>query len=222
MFGLKDASLYAEERPDGTTVAYPAEKYGIKVASIGFVMDKNEAAVVRGPLLAKYFALLFEQIEWGGLDFLIFDLPPGTGDIQITLTQQIPLTGAIIVTTPQEISIVDVRRSVAMFKKVNVNILGIIENMSYFAPPDVPDKKYYIFGKGGGKLVAEENAVKLLGEVPLNIEMRETSDGGKPFVLLEGENPQKDVLLDIADKTVSEIRKVNYRKSLEGEVSIEA
>ncbi len=213
MFGLSDNTLEAYETDEGKTVAYPLEQYDIKVASMGFILNREQAAIVRGPMLAGYFTLLFEQVEWGPLDFLVFDLPPGTGDIQLTLTQKIPLTGSVIVTTPQEISVSDVRRSIAMFKKVDVDILGIIENMSYFVPPDMPDKKYYIFGKGGGKRVADESETAFLGEVPLNIKMRENNDSGKPIVIADPEGNQAKVLKDITAKIVSQIRKRNYENS---------
>ncbi|MFC2132022.1 Mrp/NBP35 family ATP-binding protein [Bacteroidota bacterium] len=220
MFDLKDAKIVAVDKPDGSSVAYPSEKYGIKVASMGFVMQQDEAAIVRGPRLAAYFSMLFEQIEWGDLDFLVFDLPPGTGDIQLTLTQKIPVTGSVIVTTPQDIAVADVRRSIAMFKRVNVDILGVVENMSYFIPPDMPDKKYNIFGQGGGKKVAAEQKVNFLGEVPISIEMRERNDGGKPMVLADENNPQSKVLQDITANIVSEIRKLNYKKSIESDLEI--
>ncbi|MBI5325089.1 MAG: Mrp/NBP35 family ATP-binding protein [Ignavibacteriae bacterium] len=220
MFGLEKQPINAVETPDGKVIAYPNEKFDIKIASMGFILQRDEAAIVRGPMLASYFSMLFEQIEWGPLDFLLFDLPPGTGDIQLTLTQKIPLTGAVIVTTPQEISLADVRRSIAMFQRVNVDILGIIENMSYFVPPDMPDKKYHIFGQGGGKTVAKENSIKLLGEVPLDIRMREGNDSGKPIVFEN--NAQAGVFKNIAATIVSEVRKLNYSKmeSVETQISI--
>jgi len=220
MFDLKDAKIFAVEQPDGKSVAYPTEKYGIKVASMGFIMKQDEAAIVRGPMLAGYFSMLFEQIEWGELDYLVFDLPPGTGDIQLTLTQKIPVTGSVIVTTPQEIAVADVRRSISMFKRVNVDILGVIENMSYFTPPDMPDKKYHIFGEGGGKNIAHEYKVKFLGEVPLNIQMRENNDGGKPIVLADSENAQSKIIREITANIVSEIRKLNYKNSIENNLEI--
>jgi ATP-binding protein involved in chromosome partitioning len=212
MFGLEGQQFEAEEGPNGQPLAVPLEKYGIKVASMGFIMNKDEAAIVRGPMLAGYFSLLFEQIKWGPLDFLIFDLPPGTGDIQLTLTQRVPLTGAVVVTTPQDISVADVRRSVKMFEKVKVDLLGIIENMSYFVPDDMPDKKYYIFGEGGGKKVAQECNVDLLGEVPLSIKMREKSDGGKPMVLDDDAGEQGSVIRGLAGEIVAKVRKLNYEK----------
>lgn len=220
MFGLADEQLGAIEMPDGKTFAVPNEKYGIKIASMGFIMKKNEAAVLRGPMLAGYFTMLFEQVEWGELDFLIFDLPPGTGDIQLTLTQKIPLTGAVVVTTPQEIALADVRRAIAMFRKVNVDVLGIVENMSYFTPPDMPDKKYHIFGEGGGKQVAKDFGVNLLGEIPLDIEMREGNDSGMPPMLSSGESVYKNEILKMAEKTVTEIRKINNKKINKPQVKI--
>lgn len=221
MFGMTDARLEAHEREDGTVVAYPSEKWGIKVASMGFIMNRDQAAIIRGPMLAGYFSMLFEQLDWGLLDFLVFDLPPGTGDIQLTLTQKIPLTGAVIVTTPQEIALADVRRSIAMFKRVNVNILGIIENMSYFSPPDMPDKKYYIFGRGGGKLVADEAGVPLLGEVPLDIDMREGNDGGMPIVLRDDISRQKQILIHITKNLVKQIRKINHENLMDSTLQIQ-
>lgn len=213
MYGVTDERLQVTSLPDGSQMAIPVEQYGIKIASMGFVINRDEAAIVRGPMLAGYFSMLFEQVAWGDLDFLVFDLPPGTGDIQLTLTQKIPLTGAVVVTTPQEISLADVRRSITMFNRVKVDVIGIVENMSYFTPDDMPDKKYYIFGEGGGKAIAKEFGVDLLGQVPLNIAMREGNDGGMPVVLSKDGGNQKEILKDITLKVVSGIRKINYEKS---------
>ena len=221
MFGLADDQLGAIQAPDGKTYAVPNEKYGIKIASMGFLMKKNEAAVLRGPMLAGYFSMLFEQVEWGDLDFLIFDLPPGTGDIQLTLTQKIPLTGAVVVTTPQEIALVDVRRAIAMFRKVNVDVIGIVENMSYFSPPDLPDNKYYIFGKGGGKSVADEYGVNLLAEIPLDINMREGNDSGKPAILNRDNDIQKGELFTMTENIVSEVRRINNKKTGQPKLKIQ-
>ncbi|MBS1538332.1 MAG: Mrp/NBP35 family ATP-binding protein [Bacteroidetes bacterium] len=211
MFDLAGAQLEAEKLPDGRIIGQPNERYGVKVASIGFVMQRDQAAILRGPMLAGYFNTLVEQINWGKLDFLVFDLPPGTGDIQLTLTQRVPLTGAVIVTTPQEISLSDVRRSISMFARVNVEILGIVENMSYFTPPELPDKKYYIFGKGGGQVVADENNVPLLGEVPITLGTREGGDEGLPVVLNPEEFSQGEILRNITARLASQIRLANFR-----------
>jgi len=210
MFGLEGATLPAIEEPDGKVLAYPNEKFGIKVASMGFVMNRDQAAIIRGPMLSQFFTMLFEQIEWGPLDYLLFDLPPGTGDIQLTLTQKIPLTGAIIVTTPQDISIADVRRCIGMFNKVGANIIGIVENMSYFIPPDMPDKKYYIFGKGGGARIAGEKGIALLGEIPLDIEMREYNDNGKPYLLVNEKGEFNKAFSSITINIISRLRKHNF------------
>ncbi len=214
MFGLQGATMQAEKTEDGRILGTPNKQYGIEIASIGFVMQRDQAAILRGPMLAGYFKTLVDQILWSDLDFLIFDLPPGTGDIQLTLTQQIPLTGAVIVTTPQEIALADVRRSIAMFRKVQVDILGVVENMSYFIPPDAPEKRYHIFGKGGGTTVANESGVPLLGELPINLAVRSGGDDGLPAVL----NPDTDfnvveTIKQIAANVVKETRIVNARRS---------
>ncbi len=183
LFGLEGATLSAEKRDDGSIVGYPIEQYGIKVASMGFIMQRDQAAIFRGPMLAGYFRTLVEQIEWGELDALVFDLPPGTGDVQLTLAQQVPLSGAIIVTTPQSLALADVRRSIAMFRRVNVEIIGIIENMSYYIPPNAPEQRYYVFGSGGGRQLAHEADVPFLGEIPLHDDIRTACDAGLPAVL---------------------------------------
>ena len=207
MYGVAGAQMEAEKSETGALIGYPIEQYGVKIASIGFIMDRDQAAIMRGPMLAGYFTTLMDQIAWGDLDFLVFDLPPGTGDIQLTLTQRVPLDGAVIVTTPQEISVSDVRRSISMFKKVHVTILGVIENMSYFIPPDAPEKQYYIFGKGGGERVAQDSGVPFLGEVPLTIDTREGGDVGFPVVLNPEYLQQGDIIRSITASIVSSIRK---------------
>lgn len=215
MYGLAGQQMRAEKGENGKIVGHPNEAHGVKVASIGFVMERDQAAILRGPMLAGYFSTLVDQIQWGELDFLLFDLPPGTGDIQLTMTQRIPLTGAVVITTPQEIALADVRRSIQMFRKVNVDVLGIIENMSYFVPPDAPEKKYHIFGEGGGKAVAEEYGVKVLGEVPIEMRIREGGDSGTPFVLDPESGSQGDAIRQIAANLVAEVRRANVRTSSE-------
>ncbi len=220
MFGIGQARLEAVRTEDGKTYAKPRDKYGIKVASMGNIMERDDAAIVRGPMLAGYFNMLHEQIWWGNLDFLIFDLPPGTGDIQLTLCQRIPLSGAIVVTTPQEIALADVRRSIKMFEKVNVDILGIVENMSYFTPPDMPEKKYEIFGSGGGRAMSEEYNVDLLAEVPLTIEMRDANDGGMPVVLKNFDSPSSQAIVGATNIVLKKLRKKNYETSSNPEIKI--
>ncbi len=211
MYGLTGAGMRAEQGPDGKIVGYPNEAHGVKVASIGFVMQRDQAAILRGPMLAGYFSTLVDQIQWGDLDVLLFDLPPGTGDIQLTMTQRIPLTGAVVVTTPQEIALADVRRSIQMFRKVNVDVLGVVENMSYFIPPDMPDKRYHIFGEGGGRAVAAEYDVPFLGEIPLDMHVREGADAGVPIVLGHTDSITADAFRSVADNVLRAIRQANLR-----------
>lgn len=213
MYGLANESMRAEKTADGKVIGYPNEAYGVKIASVGFVMQRDQAAILRGPMLAGYFTMLVEQITWGELDFLIFDLPPGTGDIQLTLTQRIPLTGAVVVTTPQEIALADVRRSIQMFTKVNVDVLGVIENMSYFVPPDMPDRKYHIFGEGGGRSVASEYNVPFLGELPIDTRVRKGADEGFPFVLDPESGTLADAFRGVAENVVREVRRSNARSA---------
>ncbi len=212
MFDLANETMRAEKLPDGSVIGYPNERYGVKIASIGFVMQRDQAAILRGPMLAGYFTTLVGQMQWGALDFLIFDLPPGTGDIQLTLTQRIPLTGAAIVTTPQEIAVSDVRRSVAMFRRVNVDVLGVIENMSWFSPPDMPEKKYPIFGEGGGRAVAAESGAPLLGEIPITLATREGGDEGLPVVLNPDEFRQAEIIRNITANLVRESRRAHAKR----------
>lgn len=192
--GLMDTDVYGPsiptmfnlfETPNITTQKklIPLEKYGIKLISMGFLVDVNQAMIWRGPMATSAVQQFINDVEWGELDFMIMDLPPGTGDIQLAIVQTVPLSGAVIVSTPQTVALDDVRKGISMFKKVNVPVLGLVENMSYFIPPDMPDKKYYIFGEGGAKHLAEELNIPVLGEIPLEQPVRESGDAGKPIVL---------------------------------------
>ena len=194
--GLMDTDIYGPsiptmfdlfERPNITVQKklVPLEKYGIKLVSMGFLVDVNQAMVWRGPMVTSAIKQFMNDVEWGELDYMILDMPPGTGDIQLTIVQSVPLSGAVIVSTPQNVALDDVRKGVAMFNKVNVPVLGVIENMAYFSPPDAPDKKYYIFGQGGATRLADELAVPVLGEIPLEQPIRESGDAGKPIVLAD-------------------------------------
>lgn len=194
--GLMDTDIYGPsiptmfdlfERPNITTQKklIPLEKYGIKMVSMGFLVDVNQAMVWRGPMATSAIQQFMKDVEWGELDYMILDLPPGTGDIQLTIVQTIPLSGAVIVSTPQTVALDDVRKGVAMFQKVKVPVLGVIENMAYFTPPDMPDKKYHIFGEGGASRLAEELAVPVLGEIPIEQPIREAGDNGKPIVIAD-------------------------------------
>ncbi|MEX0723919.1 MAG: Mrp/NBP35 family ATP-binding protein [Gracilimonas sp.] len=206
--GLMDTDIYGpsiptmfniHDRPNITTQKklVPHEKYGIKLVSMGFLVDVDQAMVWRGPMATSAVKQFMTDVEWGELDYLIMDLPPGTGDIQLTIVQTVPLTGAVIVSTPQTVALDDARKGVAMFKKVNVPVLGVVENMAYFTPPDMPDKKYYIFGEGGATLLAQEMNVPVLGEVPLQQTLREGGDSGKPIVLEDTESPAATALMEV-------------------------
>tara|TARA_R110002096_G_scaffold434442_2_gene655998 strand:+ start:25170 stop:26282 length:1113 start_codon:yes stop_codon:yes gene_type:complete len=214
--GLMDTDIYGPsiptmfnifERPNITTQKklIPIEKYGVKMVSMGFLVDVNQAMVWRGPMATSAIKQFITDVEWGELDFMVLDMPPGTGDIQLTIVQTVPLSGAVIVSTPQVVALDDVRKGVAMFQKVNVPVLGVIENMAYFTPPDMPDKKYYIFGEGGAKRLAQELNVPVLGEIPLEQPVREAGDNGKPVVLSDENSPAA-----IALKTATE----NIKKQL--------
>ena len=179
MFGIEDA------RPDATTfgnkeMMFPIEKYGVKIMSIGFFVATNQGLIWRGPMAANAITQLFENTQWGEMDYMIIDFPPGTGDIQLTIVQKIKLTGAIIVTTPQEIALNDARKAASMFTNpdLKVPILGIIENMSWFIPKKHPEEKYYIFGQGGGTILASEINSTLLGQIPLVAEVGEAAEKG--------------------------------------------
>jgi ATP-binding protein involved in chromosome partitioning len=194
--GLMDTDIYGPsiptmfdlfDRPNITTQKklVPLEKYGIKMVSMGFLVDVNQAMVWRGPMATSAIQQFMKDVEWGELDYMVLDLPPGTGDIQLTIVQTIPLSGAVIVSTPQTVALDDVRKGVAMFQKVKVPVLGVIENMAYFTPPDMPEKKYHIFGEGGASRLADELGVPVLGEIPIEQPIREAGDNGKPIVLAD-------------------------------------
>ena len=184
MFGVEDARPIMEEI-DGKQMITPIEKYGVKLLSIGFFVDPDQALVWRGGVASNALKQLITDANWGELDFFVMDLPPGTGDIHLTLVQTMGITGAIVVTTPQEVALADARKGVNMFtgEKVNVPVLGLIENMAWFTPAELPDNKYYIFGKDGGKRLAEELDVPLLGQIPLVQSIRECGDAGRPIAV---------------------------------------
>ena len=195
--GLCDCDLYgpsiglmfgANERPfaDEDNRIIPVERHGLKLMSMGFLLDDAAPAILRGPMVTKYTQQFLRQVNWEGLDYLILDLPPGTGDIQLTIVQTVALTGAVIVTTPQEVALIDARKAASMFEKVNVPVLGIVENMSHFVCPS-DGVRYDIFGSGGGQREAARLKVPLLGEVPIDIATREAGDKGAPIVIAEPE-----------------------------------
>ncbi len=198
MFGLK------HEKPAvvGKTLI-PIEKYGVKMISIGFLVDAKTAVVWRGPMISSALRQFMSDVAWNELDYLIFDLPPGTGDIQLTLTQSVPLTGAVVVTTPQDVALADVIKAVAMFETVKVPILGVIENMSYYLLPD--GTKEYIFGEGGGARLAAKHNLPFLGEIPLAKEVRQSGDEGVPIVIRNPESDQAKLFMQIAEKLAQQI-----------------
>lgn len=210
MFGLTEAHPAAEEI-DGRTRIHPVEKYGVKVLSIGFFVDPNQALIWRGPMASNALTQLFNDAEWGMLDYMVVDLPPGTGDIHLTLVQQIPVTGVAIVTTPQEVALADARKAVGMFnqKNIKVPILGLIENMSYFTPEELPDNRYYIFGKEGGRRMAAVAGIPLLGEIPLVQGIRESGDTGEPVALSEG--PLGKAFAELAANLIRQVEERNIR-----------
>ncbi len=163
----------------------PIEKYGVKIISIGFLSPGDNAIVWRGPMASSALKQFISDTDWGELDYLLFDLPPGTSDIHLTMVQTIPVTGAIVITTPQKVALADASKAISMFQQpsINVPILGIIENMAYFTPKELPDNKYHIFGKDGGKKLAKSNELPFLGEIPLVQSIRESGDEGEPVVL---------------------------------------
>ena len=184
MFDLMDAKPKVSEL-DGTSTIIPIEKYGIKLLSIGFFVDPSKALVWRGPMASNYLTQMLTGADWGELDYLVIDMPPGTGDIHLTLVQQVPVTGVAIVSTPQEVALADARKAVNMFaqESIKVPIIGLIENMSYFTPAELPDNKYFIFGKEGGQRLAEEANIPFLGQIPLVQSICESGDNGKPVAL---------------------------------------
>ena len=182
MFGSEHEHPFIEE-VNGRQLMIPVEKHGVKLISIGYLADPSQAIVWRGPMASKALKQLFSDVNWGDIDYMIVDLPPGTSDIHLTLISAVPLTGAVVVTTPQDVALADARKAIAMFQlpSVNIPVLGLIENMSWFIPEELPDNKYYLFGKDGGQKLAAEMNVKLLGQVPLVQSVREGGDMGNPI-----------------------------------------
>jgi ATP-binding protein involved in chromosome partitioning len=207
--GILDADIYGPSMPrllglsgrpetvDGK-VLRPMEGYGVKVMSMGFLVEEDTPMIWRGPMVMSALTQMLREVEWGELDVLVVDMPPGTGDAQLTMAQQVPLAGAVIVSTPQDLALIDARKGLAMFRKVEVPVLGIVENMSYFLAPDTGNR-YDIFGHGGARREAERLGVPFLGEVPLTMDLREASDAGRPVVATDPEGAQARVYRSIAD-----------------------
>lgn len=210
MFGLEGAKPRASN-VNGKTLIEPIEKYGIKLLSIGFFTDPNQPVPWRGPMVSTAVKQLFNDADWGDLDYLVVDLPPGTGDIHITITQSFPVTGAVIVTTPQNVALADAKKGIGMFlmDAINVPLLGIVENMSYFTPAELPDNKYYIFGQGGGKALAERLEVPFLGEIPLVKSISDSGDAGKPIVLAEENEVMVNAFTEMANRVAQQVSVAN-------------
>ena len=219
--GLLDADIYGpsipmmfdvqEQRPasveiEGRSKMKPVENYGVKILSIGFFTHPDQAVIWRGPMASKALNQMIFDADWGELDFLLIDLPPGTGDIHLSIMQALPITGAVVVSTPQNVALADARKGIAMFRQetINVPVLGLVENMAYFTPAELPENKYYIFGKEGVKYLAQKMEVPLLGEIPLVQSLRESGDVGRPAALQE-QTPLAQAFEEFARNTVAEV-----------------
>lgn len=226
--GLLDADIYGPSMPimldvdgqrplavnvDGKSKMKPVENYGVKLLSIGFFTQPNQAVIWRGPMAAKALNQMIFDADWGELDFLLIDLPPGTGDIHLSIMQSLPITGAVVVSTPQNIALADAKKGVAMFQQdsINVPVLGIVENMAYFTPEELPDNKYYIFGKEGARNLANDLDVPFLGEIPIVQSIREAGDFGRPAAL-QTATPMEESFEDLTRNVVQEV--VSRNKSL--------
>jgi ATP-binding protein involved in chromosome partitioning len=219
--GILDADIYGPSMPrllkisgrptqiEGRIIN-PMQNYGLKVMSMGFLVDEETAMIWRGPMVQSALMQMLREVAWGELDVLVVDMPPGTGDAQLTMAQQVPLAGAVIVSTPQDLALIDARKGLNMFRKVEVPVLGIVENMSYFIAPDT-GARYDIFGHGGARKEAERIGVPFLGEVPLTIEIRENSDAGTPVVVSDPEGAVAGVYRDIAAKVWAQVSETPQR-----------
>lgn len=212
MFGVENERLFVNER-DGKSFMIPIERFGVKVLSIGMLVDPTKAIPWRGPMASKALKQLFSDAEWGELDYMLIDLPPGTGDIHLTLVSAVPVTGAVIVSTPQHVALADARKGINMFQleSINIPVLGLIENMAYFTPAELPDNKYYIFGKEGCRKLADELKIPFLGEIPLVQSIREGGDTGLPVVLDEN-TPASIAFQEVTDNLVRNIAIRNASK----------
>lgn len=204
MLGLNDVPINVDKRPEGD-ILQPAFNHGVKMVSMGFLIDPDQPVMWRGPMLNGIIRQFLYQVNWGELDYLIVDMPPGTGDAQLTLGQAVPLAGAVIVTTPQTVSLQDARRGLKMFEQLGTKILGIVENMSYFIPPDLSDRTYDLFGSGGGEKTSKELNVPLLGCIPLEISLREGGDQGVPITISNPESSSAKALTDIAKQIAAKV-----------------
>ncbi|MCM1985001.1 Mrp/NBP35 family ATP-binding protein [Lyngbya confervoides] len=204
MLDLEDAVIEVQKHPTGD-ILQPAENYGIKLVSMGFLIDRDQPVIWRGPMLNGIIRQFLYQVNWGNLDYLIIDLPPGTGDAQLTLAQAVPMAGVVIVSTPQNVAILDARKGLKMFQQLGVSVLGVVENMSYFIPPDLPERQYDIFGSGGGAALTQELGLPLLGRVPLEMSVRQGGDAGQPILLSQPDSASAQALRDIAQAVAGKV-----------------
>lgn len=209
MFGIEDEQLYMHTTDDGRDLIIPAERYGVKVLSIGFMVDKNSAVLWRGSMASNALNQLITQADWGELDYFLIDMPPGTSDIHLTLVQTLGITGAVIVSTPQQVALADARKGISMFTgdKVNVPVLGIVENMSWFTPAPHPDERYYIFGREGAARLAEELGVDLLGSIPVVADICARGDSGEPIALQD--SITGEAFMELADAVTAAVDRRN-------------
>ncbi len=221
MFGIQGEQPFVQEEGD-RQLMIPIEKFGVKILSIGLLVEPDKALVWRGPMASRALQQLFSDAVWGELDYMIVDLPPGTGDIHLTLVSSMPVTGAVIVTTPQNVSLADARKGVAMFQMdaINVPVLGLVENMAYFTPAELPENKYYIFGKEGGKRLAEEMHIPFLGQLPLIQSICESGDVGKPIVTDTNSTAAK-AYRELAESVAQQVA-ISNQKSLHKEQTASA
>jgi ATP-binding protein involved in chromosome partitioning len=204
MMGLTGAEIKVRQGPQGE-ILEPAFNHGVKMVSMGFLIDPDQPVIWRGPMLNGVIRQFLYQVEWGELDYLIVDMPPGTGDAQLTLAQAVPMAGAVIVSTPQTVAIADARRGLRMFQQLQVPVLGVVENMSVFIPPDAPDKAYDIFGSGGGEKIARELDLPLLGCIPLEMPVRQGGDQGLPILVQAPESAAAKALWAIAQQVAARV-----------------
>ncbi|GAA4145683.1 Mrp/NBP35 family ATP-binding protein [Sphingobacterium lactis] len=206
MFGVENARPESTQTPDGKNKIVPIERFGLKLLSIGFFTDPNQPIPWRGPMATSAIKQLFNDTDWGDLDYLVVDMPPGTGDIHITVAQNYPISGAVIVTTPQQVALADAIKGMAMYQMegVLVPIIGVVENMAYFSPAELPDNKYYIFGKDGGKRLASDNQVPFLGEIPLVKSVSDAGDNGFP-IALDQDDPVSASFGQLAGRVAQEL-----------------
>ena len=206
MFGLEDQRPNVYQTPEGKNLILPIEKFGVKLMSIGFLTPSDHAIVWRGPMASSALKQFISEVDWGELDYLLIDMPPGTSDIHLTLVQTVPVTGALIVTTPQKVALADAQKGLQMFRQpqINVPVLGIIENMAWFTPAELPESKYFIFGEGGDKALADKHEVPLLGQIPLVQSILETGDQGAPAITEEG-TPVAAIFEQVAEEVARQI-----------------